>query len=184
MLKHKILVIVDAQNDFITGALANPIADERVPNIVNLINEKDWDLIITTYDTHYDDYMNTREGQKLPIPHCIYGTEGYNLDQRIIDALSKCDNTPRVGLCKYTFGSKVLAGEIFDRIDLEPGDVLDIYFCGFCTDICVVSNALAVKMELPNVANISVVANACAGVTPKSHEAALTVMKSCQIDII
>lgn len=179
-----VLVIVDAQNDFITGALANPIADERVPNIVNLIHDRKWDLIITTFDTHYNNYLDTREGKNLPIPHCIYDTDGHNIDSRILEALQQQDCDPVIGLCKYTFGSKLLAGKIFNHFDLTPDDTLNIYFCGFCTDICVISNVLAVKMELPNIADINVVANACAGVTPESHEAALTVMKSCQINII
>ena len=89
MKTHNVLVVVDAQNDFITGSLANPVANERVPVIADIIRDYDWDLIVTTYDTHQPDYLNTKEGEKLPVPHCLYMDHGWQLDDRIIDALDR-----------------------------------------------------------------------------------------------
>lgn len=187
MKTHNILIIVDAQNDFITGSLANPIADERVPLITDTIRDYPWDLIITTYDTHQPNYLNTKEGEKLPIPHCIYKEIGWQLDTRIVDALDYVrseDDTRIVELCKPTFGSEELIDYIYDFCEPEPPDEFNIVMCGFCTDICVISNALILKANFYDTADIKVIANACAGVTPESHEAALTVMRSCQINVV
>lgn len=186
MLNHKVLVIIDAQNDFITGALANKEAQAAVPNIVKLIEKNEWSAIFTTQDTHDKNYLNTKEGEKLPVPHCIWGTMGHRIEESIWVALDEAvdGNIKVVHSSKSTFGSRVLADLIAETIAFYPGDTLDITVCGFCTDICVVSNVLNLKMEFAHTADINVVANACAGVTPESHEAALTVMKSCQINII
>lgn len=188
MKTHNILIIVDAQNDFITGSLANPVADERVPNIVELIKSKDWDGIFATFDTHYDDYLDTLEGKALPVPHCIYQTNGWCFDPRVDEALQEFikthPTTPFSSVLKSTFGSIALTEEIWETLDCRFEDTYNITICGFCTDICVVSNALILKADFFRRGNITVVADACAGVTPEAHEAALTVMKSCQINVI
>lgn len=188
MEKHNVLVVVDAQNDFITGSLANPVANERVPNICKLIEDHDWDLIVTTYDTHGSDYLKTKEGEKLPVPHCIYGEHGWELDDRIIHALdvvAKRENAPKQhNIHKATFGDSDLAESIRYCCHAGPDDEINIVMCGFCTDICVVSNAIILKANFYNVGDIKVVANACAGVTPESHDAALTTMRMCQIDVV
>ena len=185
MRKYNVLIVVDAQNDFITGALANPEADKRVPNIVNLIYDYPWDLIVTTSDTHYEDYLSTNEGKKLPVPHCISGTPGHDLDPRVVEALEDLNPevTRTINITKGTFGSKTLVDTICDITEFYPGDEMNIVFCGFCTDICVVSNALNVKMHFANTADIYVAENACAGVTKESHDAAILTMQMCQIDI-
>lgn len=188
MKRFNVLVVVDAQNDFITGSLANPVANKRVPNICKLIEEHDWDLIVTTYDTHQPDYLKTKEGEKLPVPHCIYMEDGWQLDNRIINSLEtvfKRENGPQlISVYKPTFGSEDLVDHIWDCCEFEPADEVNIVMCGFCTDICVVSNALILKANFYNFGDIKVVANACAGVTPESHEAALTTMRMCQIDVV
>ena len=171
----KILIVVDMQNDFVTGTLGSAEACAIVPAIKEKIEQyEDTDnLIFFTRDTHFDDYMNTLEGQKLPVPHCIMNTEGWE----IIDELSLhshfCIN-------KETFGF-----DNWDTIFFEEGvtDIEEIELCGVCTDICVISNALAIRMLFPNT-KITVDAKCCAGVTPEKHDAALEVMKSCQIDVI
>ena len=186
-MNKNILVIVDAQNDFITGSLANPVADERVPNIVELIKSKDWDGIFATFDTHYDDYLDTPEGKALPVPHCIYQTDGWRFDSRVYEALQEFlkthPTTPFSSVLKPTFGSLPLPEEIWETLN-SIYDTYDITICGFCTDICVVSNALILKADFFRRGTITVVANACAGVTPEKHEAALEVMRSCQINVI
>ena len=188
MKKYNVLVVVDAQNDFITGSLANPVANERVPVIADMIRNHDWDLIVTTYDTHQPDYMNTKEGEKLPVPHCIYMEDGWQLDNRIIDALETVynrENAPQLNsVHKPTFGSENLVDNILRFRDIESDNEFNIVMCGFCTDICVVSNALILKANFYNIGDIKVVADACAGVTPESHDAALKTMQMCQIDVI
>ena len=182
----KLLVLIDVQNDFIDGALANKEAQVAVKNIPSLIRNNEWDNIYYTLDTHYDDYINTAEGKKLPVPHCIVSTHGWQLNEEVNKALSDKKNERVV---KNTFGSVLLPYIIQDEYGPRKGLPkkepvnLDITIAGFCTDICVVSNALILKANFPN-AKISVVADCCAGVTPEKHEAALEVMRSCQIDII
>ena len=169
----KLLVIVDMQNDFIDGSLANPAAAAIVPKIVDKINK--WDgHIVTTYDTHNDDYLNTLEGKKLPIPHCIWRTHGWSINTDIFDAIHQ-SGQHNFRIYKHTFGSNALV-EICTDYDY-------IEFVGTCTDICVVTNVLLVKTACPNT-EIAVDASCCAGTTEENHKAALQVMKMCQIDII
>lgn len=164
----KTLIVIDMQNDFITGSLGTPEAQAIVPNVKKKIEEykaRDDDIIFTR-DTHYDDYLETSEGKHLPIKHCIYGTLGW----QIADGLE-------VENCRYidkpTFGWTHWGHNIFEEVELV----------GLCTDICVVSNALILKAHFPEI-NITVDASCCAGVTPEKHKAALEVMKSCQINVI
>ena len=181
MKKTKILVVVDCQNDFITGSLGNKDAVDVVPNIANRIDEFDGDYIFATMDTHDDDYLETKEGKSLPVAHCIDGTDGFEIESSVSDALTRAS---KKGIhvevvWKPTFGSVVLV----ERIENIDGE-FDIEICGFCTDICVVSNALMLKAALFDRADISVNPALCAGTTPENHKAALKVMKSCQISII
>ncbi len=172
----KILVVVDMQNDFVDGALGTKEAVGIVDNVVSKI--KDFDgKIIATLDTHQHNYLETSEGKKLPVPHCIRMTNGWLLNEKVLNALSEKDYKI---VEKKTFGSTKLVNEI-RRI--KGNEEIEIEFVGLCTDICVVSNALLLKAYFPQVKMI-VDANCCAGVTPESHKAALTTMKMCQIDVI
>lgn len=171
----KILVVVDMQNDFVDGALGSAEAAAIVDKVVNKIKDFDGEIIVT-YDTHSDNYMDTREGRYLPVPHCIRGTEGWQLNEKVQEALNSREYTK---IYKPTFGATALV-EKFDGCDQYQTDVTLI---GLCTDICVVSNAMLLKAFYPEM-NINVDADCCAGVTPESHEAALATMKSCQINII
>ena len=178
MAEKKILIAVDLQNDFIDGALGTKEAESIVPAAAARIRE--WREagaeILATLDTHEADYMQTREGRLLPVPHCIRGTEGWQLNPVIREALGDCTIVE-----KPTFGSVRLPG----IVEALQGDAekLSIELIGLCTDICVVSNALLLKASFPE-AEISVAADLCAGVTPEKHLAALETMRSCQIDII
>lgn len=174
---RKILVVVDMQKDFVNGALGSKDAVAIVDNVVNKINKFD-DEIIVTYDTHLNNYMNTREGKYLPIPHCIYYSEGWELDEKVEKALIGKDVTT---FEKNTFGSVELI-DYFKNIIFDEKDI-EVTLIGLCTDICVVSNAMLLKAYFPEM-NIIVDASCCAGVTPESHKAALLTMKMCQIDII
>lgn len=172
---HSTLVIVDMQNDFITGSLASKEAEKVVPKIVERVKSGFYDDIFATRDTHLENYMDTLEGKKLPVPHCIKDTEGWQIQKDIGDALKEADAYVQY-IDKYTFGSLLLPTKIKDSTE-------QIDIVGVCTDICVVSNALSLRMFYPNML-IRVIADECAGVTPELHEAALKVMQSCQIDVV
>lgn len=174
----KALIIVDMQNDFVTGSLANPSAQEIVPKIVDLIKSKEYDFVLTTMDTHQTNYLETPEGKKLPVEHCILDTHGWHLVRDISEAIDTYHFSNCYGLLKPTFGTTQIA-ECLDAF----GEFDEVTFCGTCTDICVVSNALILKAMRPNL-TINVKADCCAGVTEAKHNAALTVMESCQINII
>lgn len=173
----KVLVVVDMQNDFVDGALGSPEAVAIVPNVVKKIRDFDGDELFVTYDTHYDNYLNTLEGQKLPVPHCIDGTYGHDLNADIKEALK---GKGYKDVIKAGFGSFSISRGLKDRY---PGEEMEIELVGLCTDICVVSNALIMRAGYPN-AKITVDSSCCAGVTPEKHEAALETMRSCQIDVI
>ena len=183
METRKILVVIDVQNDFITGSLRNEEAIKKVPNIVKKINEFDGDAIFYTMDTHAENYMETNEGKKLPVVHCVKGTEGWEIEASVKAALedAKLRNIKVACVEKPTFGSYDLVEEI-KRISLWSD--LDIELVGFCTDICVVSNALLVKAAFYEKAKITVAEDCCAGVTPETHFAACKTMQMCQIDVI
>ncbi len=172
----KILVVVDMQKDFVDGALGTAEAVAIVPNVVKKINEFDGDIFVT-YDTHFENYMDTSEGKNLPVPHCIKGTDGWKLDSNVYEALSKKEYTE---VEKLTFGSTALPELIKNQVGEEE---FTIELIGLCTDICVVSNALILKANFPEI-DIMVDKTCCAGVTPASHDAALTTMQMCQIKII
>lgn len=172
---RQFLVVVDMQKDFVDGALGTKEAQAIIPAVVEKIRGWDGELFVT-YDTHFEDYLDTAEGKKLPVPHCIYGTPGWELNDEILEVV---EEKPHAKIQKYTFGSTALPRLIAEFADEEE-------FCleliGLCTDICVVSNALLLKAHFPEVP-ISVDARCCAGVTPALHEAALQTMGSCQIEI-
>lgn len=176
----KILIVVDMQNDFITGALANPAAEKIITKIKNYISN--WDgYLIFTRDTHYSDYLDTMEGKNLPIPHCIEGSKGWEIHDELEDAAYNASNI--CGFCwvnKPTFG---YVKGIKKDIDLITGYPTSIEICGTCTDICVISNVLGLKEAYPE-CKIIVHEDMCAGLTPEKHNAAIEVMKSCQVNII
>lgn len=170
----KILVVIDMQNDFIDGALGTKEAEAIVDNVIAKIREYPADCIYATRDTHQENYLETLEGKKLPVAHCIEGTEGWKLNSKVEEALKGA-----VIMNKPAFGSP----ELVDMLAAEAaGQDIEIELVGLCTDICVVSNAILLKARLPEV-NIAVDASCCAGVTPESHSAALQVLQMCQVDI-
>lgn len=170
------LIVVDMQKDFVDGALGTPEAVAIVPAVCDRIRAFDGEVIVT-YDTHPDTYLDTAEGKKLPVPHCVKGTDGWQLDAAVADALTgKSYHTVE----KPTFGSIDLPYLVAAMAGEEDFSVTLI---GLCTDICVVSNALLLKAHFPE-KTIRVDAACCAGVTPDTYTAALTTMKMCQIDIV
>jgi len=170
----KILIAVDLQNDFITGALGTGEAVEMLPRAVRKIKEFDGPVIFTM-DTHGENYLETAEGRKLPVTHCVKNTEGWQLAPEIKALVG--DN--RV-VEKPTFGSMELPGLV---MEFCRDELPEIEIIGICTDICVISNAMILKAAFPE-ASITVDSSCCAGVAPESHQRALGAMGACQIDII
>ena len=167
----KLLVVIDMQNDFVFGALGSKEAVAILPAVKEEI-EKAKSAGITlvfTRDTHGEDYLATREGKNLPIPHCLKNTEGWQIVQGLYSGELVFD--------KPTFGSELLAAFV-----KEEG-FEEVTLLGVCTDICVVSNALLIKAKCPEAA-VKLVEKACAGVTPASHAAAVQTLRSCQVEII
>lgn len=167
----KVLCVVDMQNDFIDGALGTKEAEAIVENVKSKIElyRKNGDTVIFTRDTHTEGYMNTQEGKNLPVPHCIKGSKGWEITEKLDTASDKIIDKP-------TFGSFELADYVASFSDVE-----EIELIGLCTDICVISNAMLLKAKLTEI-QISVDSSCCAGVTPESHLNALESMKMCQIN--
>ena len=177
----KVLVIVDMQNDFIDGILGTPEAKVARDNLVEKLKQEDKNtVVIFTRDTHQDDtYLNTLESEKLPVKHCIINTNGWHIDDEIF-RLGSMNRVFEI-INKISFGSlDDLEFEIYSYFD-DENDKIEI--CGLCTDICVVSNALILRAAFPDTP-ITLDSKCCAGTTPQAHEAALTVMRSCQIEVI
>ncbi len=172
---RNILIVIDMQKDFIDGALGTPEAVQIVPNVIELMDKYEPADIYATRDTHPKSYMETREGRFLPVPHCIEGSEGWDIDPEIEERL-----LPSHIFNKPTFGSEELVQEIVGVAEKEE---LKITLVGLCTDICVISNALMLHAALPET-DLRVAASCCAGVTPEKHEAALEVLRSCQMEIV
>lgn len=182
MYKNKLLIVVDVQNDFVDGVLGTPEARAIIPNIVKKI--QNWDgAILSTYDTHDSNYLNTNEGKHLPVPHCIKDTWGWKQNSAVATILdAKLDDAefPKTSIWsveKTTFGSITLPTVIWE------GHYDYIELIGLCTDICVVTNALYLKTSYPE-CTIAVDPTCCAGTTPENHKAALTTMEMCQIEIL
>ena len=167
----KVLCVIDMQNDFIDGALGTKEAEAIVENVKAKIElyRKNGDTVIFTRDTHSEDYMNTQEGKNLPVPHCIKGSKGWEISEKLDTASDKIIDKP-------TFGSFELAEYISTLADVE-----EIELIGLCTDICVISNAMIFKARFTETP-IKVDSSCCAGVTPESHANALGAMKMCQIN--
>lgn len=170
-INMKYLIVVDMQQDFINGSLGSEDAEKIVPAVVEKVKNFDGKVIFTR-DTHFDNYLQTREGKKLPVLHCLKDTAGW----QICDELKPYVNTV---VDKITFGSTDLPDVI--RNFGENADSIEL--CGLCTDICVISNAMILKTAFPETP-IAVDASCCAGVSRESHNTALNAMRAVQIEII
>jgi len=164
----KILFVIDMQNDFVHGVLGSEEAQKIVDPMKHYLSTFDGKIIFTQDTHHASDFATTLEGKTLPL-HCDYQSEGWHIIKALTPFLAQAKS-----LEKPTFGCKELPLEV-TRDD-------EVYFCGVCTDICVISNALLLRAAYPNL-HITCLSNLCAGTSISSHQAALTVMKSCEIDI-
>ena len=198
----KILVVIDMQNDFLHGALKNEKGIEIIPAVVERINQykKDNWLVVATRDTHSENYLQTQEGKKLPVKHCVKYSWGWRINEEIEKALGEVNSyneqlfpfrkmndnnvvsSYTIVFDKYTFGSYDLANYLTKCYGHIQNN-LQIELVGVCTDICVISNAMLLKAFMPE-ATIIVNGSLCAGVSEKSHNDALNAMGACQIEII
>ena len=190
MSESKIIIdiVVDVQKDFITGSLANEQAQANVAHLAQTAQShaRAGHWMFFTRDTHPDNYLQTREGRHLPVAHCIQGKDGWNLAAESETAMS--DTEPAVCriIDKPTFGSYMLPGDILDELMAHNRSVEDIekfVIYGYCTDICVISNAMVLRAAFPET-EIEIQADCCAGVTPQSHQTALDAMQACQFTIL
>lgn len=167
---RKTLIVVDMQNDFIDGALGTKEAQDIVPNVAKKIKEykENGYNVIFTRDTHSTNYLETYEGKHLPVVHCVKNTVGWQISDKL-----DFDIENDVLIDKPTFG----------WLNWKDFDFESVEICGLCTDICVISNALIIRANYPEI-DITVDASCCAGVTPETHKAALETMKMCQIEVI
>lgn len=172
----KILVIVDVQNDFITGPLGNAECEAAVPEILKQINSEKYSQIILTRDTHGEDYLETQEGKNLPVVHCIKDTDGWQIVDEVMAAVDASKISYQI-INKPSFGSLEFGKFVEENSDCEYD------FVGVCTGICVISNAMIAKASAPE-AKLNIIAKCCACVTPESHETALNAMKLCQMNIV
>ena len=169
---YKLLIVVDMQKDFVDGALGFEGADRIIPGIIEKIKEFEAEggQIVYTLDTHFENYMETQEGNKLPVPHCIKGSDGWEIVPELKSYANKVFEKP-------TFGSKELADFVTNN------EYESITLIGVCTGICVLSNAILIKAFAPEVP-VRVIAGLCACVTPETHETALRAMETCQIEVV
>jgi nicotinamidase-related amidase len=189
----KYVIIVDMQNDFITGSLGSEMAVRAAENAKICLAKYDREntRVIFTHDTHHANYLETAEGKTLPIPHCILGTEGWEISQVVLQGAEGLILPPTVEpfaadghVYKPTFGSLDLINYLYHINDTYPDEQIDnIDILGVCTDICVVSNVLLLKAAFPETP-INVIADCCAGTNEANHNSALDVMRCCQINVI
>lgn len=167
-MKRKALIVIDMQKDFISGSLGTKEAQTIVPVVKKLIDDGNYHKLFFTRDTHDDSYLDSQEGKMLPVIHCRYNTDGWQIDESL-DTLS----AEKI-IDKPSFGWTGWKGLL--------DDISEVILAGLCTDICVISNALIIKALYPET-TVNIIENATAGVTPESKEAALTTARSCQINI-
>ncbi|MBR6444245.1 MAG: cysteine hydrolase [Firmicutes bacterium] len=169
----KLLLVIDMQNDFIDGVLGTPEAVAILPAVEERVKKRQnegWDVWFTM-DTHNEEkYIGSKEGEWLPVPHCIKGTDGWQLRECLWPYADTVIEKPNFGSINVAFKA---AAKNYEEVEL----------IGLCTDICVISNAMILKAALPE-SDISVVKDCCAGVTPESHENALSAMEKCHIKIV
>lgn len=181
---HRVLVIVDMQNDFITGSLGNDDCRKVVSKVSEVIRTGEYDEVYLTRDTHDENYLDTQEGRKLPVVHTKIGTAGWQIQDDVMKAVREVFSDEAVHIIdKPSFGSMELCAVIKELGVRYPDGGLQIDFSGVCTGICVISNVLPAKMAAPE-AVIRVLAAACACVSPESHKRAVEAMRTCQVDIV
>lgn len=171
------LVVIDMQKDFVDGALGTPEAQAIVEGVA--ARARDFEgTVVFTRDTHEPNYLETQEGRNLPVTHCVRDTPGWQLVPELEEVRRTRD---AMVFDKPTFCSVALVWWLAQQNDEKPIDSIEVI--GLCTDICVVSNALLIKAHFPEIP-VRCEAALCAGVTPAAHDAALSTMRSCQVEVL
>lgn len=183
----KILVVVDMQNDFLSGPLGTGHTRAAIPYVTDLVRNGVWDMVYLTLDTHNEEYPETLEGQKLPVAHCILNSPGSKICPEVRDAIhgmeQEIPDTFQYGtIAKWTFGSIDLTEKVYRFVDSVRGKDAEIHICGVCTSICVLANAVLLRARMPD-AKIVVHAKACGDVDAETHEHALACLRMQQCDI-
>lgn len=177
-------VIVDMQNDFVTGALGTKEAQQIVPAVVQTVKEtlSTGNGVVFTRDTHAQEYLSTREGKELPVPHCIYGTPGWDLIPELEEISSELGH--KYDIAKPTFGA-IMLPNLIEKLygdAIKRGFIRKFRVYGVCTGICVISNATILRAAFPEI-DIEVIESCCACVTPESHKNAIQTMKTLQMHV-
>ena len=171
---RKCLIVVDYQNDFVTGSLGFEKAEQldgRIADKIAKCRNEGWEIVFT-FDTHEENYLQTNEGRNLPVEHCIKGTDGHKLYGRTAEMQEVCDRC----FYKPSFGS----AELFEYLKDEKFDKVEL--CGVVTNICVISNAVLAKTALPE-AEVTVDSTCVASNDDNLNKSALDVMQSLQINV-
>lgn len=181
----EILIVIDAQNDFITGKLAVPGAEEVVKNIRKELQNRNAYPIFTKDLHKRDEYMLSVEGKNIP-EHCVCEVgdirEGSELHKSLLIDWMPIDDVVFKSTFAYTDWKPYLKQRAFNCFGPQF-DITGITLMGFCTDICVLSNAIVLRSLFPNIP-IRVKSDCCAGSTPALHEAALKIMAANLIEIV
>ncbi|HSK69027.1 MAG TPA: isochorismatase family cysteine hydrolase [Candidatus Limnocylindria bacterium] len=170
---QSVLIVVDMQNDFISGALGTPEAREMLPRAVEKVRSFQGPVLFTR-DTHPEHYLKTREGRALPVVHCVRDTRGWEIHPDL-EALRVTEPMDKPG-----FGALAL-GDALQALDRQER-VASVTLIGLCTDVCVISDAIIARAALPE-AEVTVDADCVAGLTPQGHRTALLAMQACHINI-
>lgn len=165
---NKLLVVVDYQQDFVSGALGFAGAQALEQPILCRVQKTlaEGGKVLFTRDTHTADYLSTREGAFLPVPHCIEGTPGWHLEGELAAYEQGVPGTAL--LDKPTFGAANIADAVRELCGGEPDE---IELCGVVTSICVVSNAVLLHSSFLN-ARITLLASLSAAPDPADQAAA------------
>ena len=174
------LFLIDCQNDFCSkgGALSNKESINAVKYIVDILSTAHFDEIVCTMDTHYKEtYKDTLEGKTVP-EHCIKGTWGWMLNEDIVEALNNLPKEVRKTFHSIHKNYYMADPETMEKDceSLKEGD--KVYVCGFCTDICVINNALLIQtlVQDRNI-DVTVFEGCCAGTTPEKHQMAIELLR-------
>lgn len=173
----KLLVVVDYQNDFVDGALGFDGAEQIEDEIVKLIDqfERNNDFVVFTMDTHERDYLSTTEGKNLPAEHCIKGTDGWKITERLQDYAKK-----HPVFEKHTFGSLDLGNYIRGISTI----IDEVYLVGLVSNICVISNAIIAKAALNKFSRVYVVKNATASFDEDMQQKGFDILENLHIKVI
>ena len=170
------LFVIDYQNDFVDGALGFPGAEKLDEKIAARVREYGKGHVLFTRDTHFDNYLQTREGRNLPVVHCVKGTPGWQVYGQTAQALAEVEAP---GIDKLVFGMDVTdpatAAVLPDRAD-------EIELVGLVSNICVVSNAVVLQSKYPEA--VITVNAACTDSFDKDlHAKVLDVLEGFQVRV-